>query len=74
MKFSVAPESTRICRLALECDVLNRVGIRRLLYLHLKTLLIPKACTQAVCQETPSRILARRTRQHPHNSKARSRE
>src|ERR1700761_8226647 len=47
MKFSVAPESTSTCLSAIECAVLNRVGIRRLLYLHLNTLVTPKACTQA---------------------------
>ena len=46
MKFSVAPESTSTCLSALECAVLNRVGTRRLLYLHLKTLLIPKVHAQ----------------------------
>ena len=46
MKFSVAPESTSTCLSALECAVLNRVGIRRLLYLHLNTLLTPKARAQ----------------------------
>src|SRR6201996_1355341 len=47
MKFSVAPESTSTCLSAIECAVLNRVGIRRLLYLHLNTLVTPKARTQA---------------------------
>ena len=46
MKFSVAPESTSTCLSAFECAVLNRVGIRRLLYLHLNTLFIPKARAQ----------------------------
>src|ERR1700761_6972428 len=47
MKFSVAPESTSTCLLAIECAVLNRVGIRRLLYLHLNTLVTPNARAQA---------------------------
>ena len=46
MKFSVAPESTSTCLSAFECAVLNRVGIRRLLYLHLNTLFVPKARAQ----------------------------
>jgi hypothetical protein len=48
MKLSVAPESTSTCLLAFECDDCNRVGIRKLLYLHAKTLLIPKVRAQAV--------------------------
>src|ERR1700761_9228406 len=47
IKFSVAPESTSTCLSAIECAVLNRVGIRRLLYLHLNTLVTPKARPQA---------------------------
>src|ERR1700761_2750968 len=47
IKFSMAPESTSTCRSAIECAVLNRVGIRRLLYLHLNTLVTPKARAQA---------------------------
>jgi hypothetical protein len=48
MKLSVAPESTSTCLLAFECDDCKRVGIRKLLYLHAKTLLIPKVRAQAV--------------------------
>ena len=47
MKLSVAPESTSTCLSALECELCKRVGIRRLLYLHVKTLLIPKMRAQA---------------------------
>jgi hypothetical protein len=48
MKLSVAPESTSTCLSAFECDDCKRVGIRELLYLHAKTLLIPKVRAQAV--------------------------
>jgi hypothetical protein len=39
MKLSVDPESTRTCLSALECELCKRVGIRKDLYLHAKTLL-----------------------------------
>jgi hypothetical protein len=48
MKLSVAPESTRTCLSAVECEVCKRVGIRRDLYLQAKTLLSPKVHAQAV--------------------------
>jgi hypothetical protein len=48
MKLSVAPESTRTCLSAVECEVCKRVGIRSDLYLQAKTLLIPKVRAQAV--------------------------
>jgi hypothetical protein len=48
MKLSVAPESTRTCLSAFECDDCKRVGIRRLLYLQAKTLLSPSVRAQAV--------------------------
>jgi hypothetical protein len=48
MKLSVAPESTRTCLSAFECDDCKRVGIRRLLYLQAKTLLSPNVRAQAV--------------------------
>jgi hypothetical protein len=48
MKLLVAPESTRTCLLAFECDDCKRVGICRLLYLQVKTLLSPSVCAQAV--------------------------
>jgi hypothetical protein len=48
MKLSVAPESTRTCLSAFECDDCKRVGIHRLLYLQAKTLLSPNVHAQAV--------------------------
>ena len=48
MKLSVAPEPTRTCLLAIECDVCKRVGIHRDLYLQAKTLLSPSVRTQAI--------------------------
>jgi hypothetical protein len=48
MKLLVAPESTSTCLSALECEDCKRVGIRRLLYLHVNTLFIPKVRAQAV--------------------------
>ena len=48
MKLSVAPESTRTCLLAVECEVCKRVGICRDLYLQAKTLLSPSMRAQAV--------------------------
>src|ERR1700681_3067412 len=47
MKLSVAPESTRTCLSALECELCKRVGIRSDLYLHLKIRLTPKVRAQA---------------------------
>ena len=60
MKLSVAPESTRTCLLAFECDDCKRVGIRRLLYLQAKTLLSPNVHAQAVgvaLLKNPRRLL-----------------
>jgi hypothetical protein len=48
MKLSVAPESTRTCLSALVCEDCKRVGIRKLLYLHAKTVFTPKVRAQAV--------------------------
>ena len=47
MKLSVAPESTRTCLSAVECEVCKRVGIRKDLYLQTKTLLQFNARAQA---------------------------
>ena len=48
MKLSVAPESMRTSFLAFLCEDCNRVGIFRLLYLHVNMLLTPKVCAQTV--------------------------
>src|ERR1700735_3402498 len=47
IKLSVAPESTRTCLSAVECEVCKRVGIHRDLYLQTKTLLQFNARAQA---------------------------